>query len=548
MYEKSYKWLSILRISSVTAILGSAVYYLKDIFGLVFAVHLALLIFLIYAITLALWSYIKRKRPRIVFAYLLFALDITIYTLIIFTTGGLDSSFLFLYAIAVIAAAIVLSTRGAFFAATYSSLMLFFMALLIYRNIVPPTEFFDKADNLQVYDSDLFFQAFFQSLFLFLIAAFSSYFTEAIKSKTIELGKLRESLMRARMDTSAILQNIPSGVIVADKNGKIHYINDAARQILNLNGEKISNLRQIGGQWPQVYSDFERYVSRSEVGSAPFKSEISREDKSYIVTLSRFSDSDRYILTIEDITEQRRLQEKLREQERYALLGQQMAEMVHSLGNPVAALKGVAQILQSGTSQENMQKLLKIMEQELSRVSSILHRYRQFSGVHAIFPQPIKLREFFNSLVRKVRYMNESGGVEIVLGFRNSPEIAEFDAEKLEEALVNMVRNSIEALHEGGTIKISVCGQEESIEGFRKHWKIPTGQWGVCISDNGTGISREAVNKIFTPSFTTKAQGLGLGLAITKRIIEVHGGSIDFDTEQGKGTIFVVTLPLKVRS
>ncbi len=544
MFEKSYKWLSILRISSVTAILGTAAYYFKDIFGLVVAIHLAVLIFITYAITFALWSYIKDKKPRAIFAYLLFSLDISIYTLIIFTTGGLDSSFLFLYAIAVIAAAIVLSTPGAFFAAGYSSLMLFFMAALIYRNIVPPTEFFDTAPG-HLMDTNLFFEAFFQSLFLFLIAAFSSYLTEAIKTRTIELGRLRESLHRAKMDTSAILHNIPSGVIVTDMDGNILYINEIAKNILSLDGASPPNIAQLETQWPEFYNYLKK---NSENGTFPIETEITRDGRTYILTISRFPKSKRLISTIQDITEQKKLENKLREQERYALLGHQMAEMVHSLGNPVAALKGVAQILQSGTTHENQQKLIKILNKELDKMASILHRYRQFSKIHDINPKPVNISGFFEKLMKTINYMVVGKDIKVVLSFRNAPETAEFDPQKLEEAIMNIVRNSIEALKFQGVISITVYSPGMEVNGFKKKWKIPENEWGIGIADNGEGIPQSIMDRIFTPSFTTKARGLGLGLAITKRIIEVHGGTIDFDTVEGMGTMFLIMLPLKMGS
>ncbi len=546
MLEKGYRWLSIIRISSATAILGTAAYYYRFL-GTDFVIRTTILILFIYIITFVLGYYIRASKPRAVFSYLLFALDITIYTAVIFFTGALESSFLFLYAIAIIAAAVVLSSRGAFFAAFYSTLMLIFMAILIYKEVLPPNDIFDSAITEHVELQPLLFKAFLQSLFLFFIAALSSYFAEAVKSKSIELGRLRESLTRARMDTSFILQNIPSAVFVLDNSGNVLYINDAARKIFSGNGNngKIKNISEIEKIWPEIYNIFLKSAAEDPDQSyQTFEKEISHRDRYFFVVFSRLPGPQRFIFTIQDVTEQKKLQEKLREQEKYALLGHQMAEMVHSLGNPLAALKGVAQILKNGVQKNDMDKLISILTEEIDRISSILHQYRQFSSSVGVSISPHDVKEFFDSIIRKISCMTGTRKVKITLKMESPPPIAHFDLEKMEEAIMNLVRNSLDALGEGGEITIGVVGAGAEIRGWRKKWHVPHGHWGIFVKDNAGGIDERIVSKIFTPSFTTKAQGLGLGLAITKRIVESHNSTIDFDTLQGEGTIFVLILPV----
>ncbi len=545
MLEKGYRWLSILRISSVTAILGTAAYYYRFL-GTEFVARIAFFIFSIYILTFALGYYIRASKPRTVFAYLLFALDISIYTAIIFMTGALNSSFLFLYGIAIIAAAVVLSSKGAFFAAFYSSLMLGFMVFLIYKDILPPGDWLENANPEGL--PALAAKAFLQSLFLFFIAALSSYFAEAVKSKTIELGRLKESLTRARMDTSFILQNIPSAVLVLDRTGNVLYINDAAKRVLQDKNSKsvLKNIEQVRTLWPQLYSIFQNQSAEGNSRNKDsYEKELSFNGRNYLVIFSNLPNAQRFIFTIQDVTEQKKLQERLREQEKYALLGQQMAEMVHSLGNPVAALKGVVQMLKKGASPKDTEKLMDILDEEITKISSILHQYRQFSHNMDLVCKEHNVKDFFDSLIRKLRYMiGELQDINLRLVFHNPPEIACFDDERLEEAVVNLVRNSADALAvKGGDITIGVVGQGDRVSGWHKSWTVPGGYWGVYVKDNGPGINKGIINKIFTPSFTTKAQGLGLGLAMTRRIAKIHGGSVDFDTQEGEGTIFLLLLP-----
>jgi len=105
------------------------------------------------------------------------------------------------------------------------------------------------------------------------------------------------------------------------------------------------------------------------------------------------------------------------------------------------------------------------------------------------------------------------------------------DADKIMRIFINLIKNAIDAIPQKGTLEINSCQTKDYIE--------------IAFSDTGTGISQDTLSKIFTPLFTTKAQGMGFGLAICKRIIEAHGGTIAVKTELNKGTVFTIALPKK---
>jgi signal transduction histidine kinase len=107
------------------------------------------------------------------------------------------------------------------------------------------------------------------------------------------------------------------------------------------------------------------------------------------------------------------------------------------------------------------------------------------------------------------------------------------DKNKIERVFINLIKNSIDAMPKGGTITLSCIQKDGNVE--------------IAFADTGEGIPEEIMPKIFSPLFTTKAQGMGFGLSICKRMVEAHGGTIKVKTEKGKGTVFKVTLPIKTR-
>jgi signal transduction histidine kinase len=118
-----------------------------------------------------------------------------------------------------------------------------------------------------------------------------------------------------------------------------------------------------------------------------------------------------------------------------------------------------------------------------------------------------------------------------VLDLTDNNVILRADVDKIKRIFVNLIKNSVEAMPEGGKLTIKSKATKEKVR--------------IVFSDTGPGISKEVLDKIFVPLFTTKAKGMGLGLAICKRIVEAHGGSITAESALGKGTTFTVTLPVK---
>lgn len=233
---------------------------------------------------------------------------------------------------------------------------------------------------------------------------------------------------------------------------------------------------------------------------------------------------------IRDLTETRVLQEQVSKAERLAALGQLVAEITHEIKTPLVIVGGYAQQLIRSTQEEKSLGKLKIMAEEVRRLENLLHELSEYYLL-----KKLDFKRFdMNSLLREVCSLTkpdcEEKNIQLECEIEAKPAWVEGDKDKLKQVLLNLLRNGMEAMEKGGNLSFqSTLGDQIEIR----------------IADDGPGIPESQQAKIFTPFFTTKRKGMGLGLAICKKIIDSHpGSSIDLTSQEGKGTIFKITMPL----
>src|SRR3990167_3510224 len=223
--------------------------------------------------------------------------------------------------------------------------------------------------------------------------------------------------------------------------------------------------------------------------------------------------------------------------ERLAAVGELAAEVAHEINNPLGGLRNFASMLEN--EPENItqtRKYATLMLEGLKRVEMIVKRLLTFSRPYTLHIAENNINTIVNSSLGFIEHRIEPGQVLINKEFNGSLPLVFVDADHISQALINIMANAIESMPNGGklTIKTDIC---------KKHTDCVT----VCVSDTGCGISDGVVDKIFEPFFTTKnkegEKGLGMGLAISKRIIEDHHGEICVESKVGQGTTFSVCLP-----
>jgi signal transduction histidine kinase len=240
-----------------------------------------------------------------------------------------------------------------------------------------------------------------------------------------------------------------------------------------------------------------------------------------------------------------RLLQQLAQKERLAALGQASAEFVHDLGNPLTIVWGYVQLLAkrleseksaNGAAGENATsvKELNIIEQNVRLCRELLTMWQSYGNVEASPPKPVSVSAILREVVKSVTDMATQNGVDLSATICDDPCMILGDGVQINRAIQNVIINAVQASAEKkGSVKIA-CTQ--------KDFYVDLG-----IQDTGAGITPAQMTKIFDPYFTTKQarSGMGLGLYITKKVVEDHNGSIKVDSTPGAGTTFTIRLPLQ---
>lgn len=265
-------------------------------------------------------------------------------------------------------------------------------------------------------------------------------------------------------------------------------------------------------------------------------------DGTYLISSSPIFDRDGNlkgtINLARDVSEIRNLREKLASMEKMAALGEMAAKVAHEIRNPLLAIGGFAKRLNREINDEKLRDYVRVIVEETRRLENILNETLSF-----VRPQPFEKSKFnIKSLISDITNLTEA-----TLRERNNNFIVQVDEDfpilgnydKIKEVLLNLISNANEAT-ESGNITLRVKKPSIILNDFA----IDNEFFVIEVEDNGSGIPKENLKKIFNPFFTTKITGTGLGLAISKKIIEEHGGIIKVESEPNRGSIFSVYLPI----
>jgi two-component system sensor histidine kinase HydH len=223
----------------------------------------------------------------------------------------------------------------------------------------------------------------------------------------------------------------------------------------------------------------------------------------------------------------------VRRSERLAALGQLSAGLAHELRNPLGTIRASAEMLSKNMSQENdlAREMAGFISTEVDRTNSLVTRFLEFARPLRLRLSKAELGEVIDRAVANLEHGSPRYQVSVYKNY--SPDIPPFlfDSELIERVMYNLLLNSVQATPAGGAITVktrSVNGKAE-----------------ISVIDRGTGIEPRHMESIFNPFFTTKPDGVGLGLAIVSKVVDEHGGRMSIESEAGKGSIFRVYLPIR---
>jgi signal transduction histidine kinase len=228
---------------------------------------------------------------------------------------------------------------------------------------------------------------------------------------------------------------------------------------------------------------------------------------------------------------------QIRQLDRLAKAGTLAAGLAHEIKNALVAGRTFVDLLLEKNSGE---ELVEIVRRENGRIDSIVSRMLRFASITTPALSTLGVHKVLGHALRLVEPQLAEKSIMLERAFEANPDAAKGDEYELQQAFVNLLLNALDALSENGMLRVMTETTADESTG--------TSQLRISIRDNGAGISQEHMSHLFEPFFTTKAAGTGLGLVITRRIIQEHGGTISVQSHPGQGTTFTVLLPALAES
>ena len=353
----------------------------------------------------------------------------------------------------------------------------------------------------------------------------------------------RTSLSRIKAFSDHVVENMPIGLVATDSRQHVVVFNQVAESVLQLPAPSV--IGNPAGQvlpaalWSQVEADsapnatiLEKEVDCALAGGRVIPLEIGA---------GRLTDeSGRYlgsILLFKDLSEIRTLRNEIARNQRLVTVGRLAAGVAHEIRNPLSSIKGFATYFRE-RYRENEQdaQTASILIQEVDRLNRVVGQLQEFSRPVSILPRPVRLERLIADIVKLVESQARAKGVTVAIEHRpGMPEVL-LDADRLNQVLLNLFLNGIEAMDRGGVLSVRV---DEAADSRRLE---------IRVSDTGCGIRPEDLSHIFEPYFTTKPSGTGLGLAIAHNIIEAMGAEIAVQSVPGAGTTFTLKVPVHLPS
>lgn len=337
-----------------------------------------------------------------------------------------------------------------------------------------------------------------------------------------------------------VFDSMIEGVIVTNRDNKVILVNRTMEEFLSIPASRLYSQDILNCSLdPEIKGAIEDALEQN-MKVVDKEIYLGRSDKTFIlniVPLLGNGETEGHVIILMDITEKKMKEIQLRQAESLAALTTLSAGVAHEIKNPLASIDIHIQLLSKEVakldeeSAKNMRNLIMIVKEEIERLNSIVQDF-----LFAVRPMNLNLslenvNDIVKELLRFLQYELMEADIEAVLELdENIPQVL-VDPKYLKQALLNIIKNAIEAIHDGGEIRIKT---EQNTDG----------DVVIHIIDNGEGIPENIIGKIYEPYFTTRKFGTGLGLVIVYKIIKELGGDIQVKSKLGEGTRFSVTLPV----
>jgi len=368
---------------------------------------------------------------------------------------------------------------------------------------------------------------------------------EQVKHLNLELEKKNSQLEKNLLENevnknflNSILESLPTGVFVINRDRKLLMVNQAMSKIVGRNLYKINS------------EEFNLILEKLNVGTGSkhvsynveFKTD-KPDVKQLIVSRSNVLNKEKETIgrlhIVEDVTRSALMGEQSERDKRLKAMGEMAIQVAHEVRNPLGSIELFASILRNELGYKpDLKKMTDHIVEEVKSLDSTISNLLQFTQPQEPAFHEININLLMADYIEFMKPLLKKNGVEVVYKVPETEIVVHADKELLKQVFLNLTINSFQAMPDGGILKIKIDSYVDSNN--NESWVE------ICFKDNGTGMDKLILNKIFNPFYTTKEKGTGLGLAIVHNIIEGHNGLIEARSEKGKGACFQISLPAQL--
>lgn len=542
LLRRQLHWLLLTRVIVLTLLLGVGT--LLGTGGKMFILpplpYLLGFIATVYGITIMSALVLRKIRQVVAFAYIQVMGDVVLVSLLVFFTGSSQSIFTVLYFFPVITAGTILFRTGSLLMACLCTLSYAIVLTIEYQGHFPA--YFRSYRFTPITDYQAVLQHFaIPGLTFFLTAILSSMLSGRLKRTEAALSQTTRDYDRLAELNKQILDDVSTGIITVDEEGRINSFNRAAEEITGFPAREMmaaileKALPGLGGGEKTAFR-LTGDLTRKDGQKIPVGYSWTR------LNLPDGSGNCR-VYTMQDLSHIRRMEAQVQQAEKMATIGEMAAGVAHEFRNPLAAISGAAQILRkdlTASPAPATKTLMNIIVRECDRLDNTIEAFLQFSrpssperrwfSLHALAEECIQLLHHKSDWDQTC---NVHIGIPLKLEAYGEPD-------QIKQVLINLISNACTAMEgmEGTEGRIELAAEEKKSENGHESTVL-------TVFNSGPAIADGLLETIFEPFFTTRDSGTGLGLAIVRQIVERHGGTIKAENlSADKGVVFTVTLPL----
>ncbi len=460
--------------------------------------------------------------------YLLLLLtDAAFITSIVYLTGSQDSQFQFLYLVLVIFGGFYLKRENLHFLAATAIVLFSSLLLLEYFAVIPLMGSHPLSDTRVSYMIGVNFTA------IFLVSLVIGVLSVRIRRLAGQVELKEKRLREITILKNRIVDSIPSAMLTTDANFHVTFMNNTAREFLRMN--------QLFDETKLMNNDINEFLPVANILLDSEEGRMQRGEHEFEngtiigLNMTKMYSSGKFtglLILFRDLTEWRAMEKSVLFKNSLMSLGEMAAGIAHEIRNPLASIQGAVQLLKEQDMTKQGDELYEIIQQEIARLGNTIQDFLSFTKENSPMAEPTNVCQ----LVAEVTNLFEKGcreGIELVV----SPDVytgeawAKCQRGKFKRVIWNVLKNAEKAVQYQDTRRITVEIEMDMSEII------------IRISDSGNGIPEEIREKIFQPYFSTFAKGFGLGLSISKSIVEETGGRIEAGGRLGEGAIFSIRIP-----